>query len=275
MEKVKQEIINYFELFNIEILDKLEKKLKDFKYIRENEINPYLIEVKKILTKNKLSKKNRESIISIINKLVLIISNIDNDKIKNIKEDFIKDSDYIISILKYGSRAIGIIINENEINETQIRNNLKKFTNELIKLQSFIEKNKEKILDFIEKEEIKNNDSKTNEIKKEKKRILKVILKYHKNIEKKIDKLVEIETNNLKLDKKLIKILIKIKEILIDYPIRFFFKSIKINGLINKNNENKYYKEVNEKLNEKYMKINEDLYKIKDNVEIYSIISNK
>jgi len=272
MEKVKQEVINYFDLFNIEILDKIEKKLKDFKYIRENEINPNLIEVKKILSKTKLSKKNRESLISIINKLVLIISNIDNDKIKNIKEDFIKDSNYIISILKYGSKAIGIIINENEINERQIRNNLKKITNELIKLQSFIEKNKEKILDFIEKEEIKYNDSKTNEIKKEKKRILKIILKYHKNIEKNIDKLVEIETNNLKLDKKLIKILIKIKELLINYPIRFFFKSIIINGLINKNNENKYYKEVNEKLNEKYMKIADDLYKIKNNVEIFSII---
>lgn len=299
MNDIKERVKNYINFLNVYILDEIDSiiilndKAKSrmdeieikriLKNRRDEKINPYIKKLHLIIQKAKITKKDVESLSSLINKIVSIIDNNESfiynstddnkkisvkkliDDVNKIKEDFIKESEYLLSILKYGKKATGLIIPKTKINEKKLKTDYKKFINKLTKLILFIEKHKEKMLNFIEKEEIKDNQNNYKKIKKTKATILKVILKYNNNFQKQILKL----ERNEEFNKNTIKILYKLRQLLIDYPIISFFKVITSTFDNMNKNKNKYYNKTNEDLKKKFLEVSNNLQEIKDNTEIY------
>lgn len=304
MEEKKELIYNYIQFINYDLLGEIDsiiqeydvkekKGKKDIMTIletRRNEfINPHIRDISIILQKSKITKKDLELIISLIKKIINVIddkksfiynSTINNkkitstekiDEINELVKEFLNESNIILSTLikKPTKRTTKETTkstkkpkkNDDEEND-KIKKEYMKYLKELDKFISFIEKNKDKTLDYIENEEIsKAKLEKTKKkIKKEKVRILKVINKYNSKMEKIINKQLPAK----KILNSITKNLLKIKELLEDYPILRFFKYIEIEDIKHTNSS---YIKVNKELFDKKKEVFKNLYSLMDNIK--------
>lgn len=304
MEEKKELIYNYIQFINYDLLGEIDsiiqeydvkekKGKKDIMTIletRRNEfINPHIRDISIILQKSKITKKDLELIISLIKKIINVIddkksfiynSTINNkkitstekiDEINELVKEFLNESNIILSTLikKPTKRTTKETTkstkkpkkNDDEEND-KIKKEYMKYLKELDKFISFIEKNKDKTLDYIENEEIsKAKLEKTKKkIKKEKVRILKVINKYNSKMEKIINKPLPAK----KILNSISKNLLKIKELLEDYPILRFFKYIEIEDIKHTNSS---YIKVNKELFDKKKEVFKNLYSLMDNIK--------
>jgi len=300
MEEKKELIYNYIQFINYDLLGEIDsiiqeydvkekKGKKDIMTIletRRNEfINPHIRDISIILQKSKITKKDLELIISLIKKIINVIddkksfiynSTINNkkitstekiDEINELVKEFLNESNIILSTLikkptkKTTKSTKKPKKNDDEEND-KIKKEYMKYLKELDKFISFIEKNKDKTLDYIENEEIsKAKLEKTKKkIKKEKVRILKVINKYNSKMEKIINKPLPAK----KILNSISKNLLKIKELLEDYPILCFFKYIENEDIKHTNSS---YIKVNKELFDKKKEVFKNLYSLMDNIK--------